>query len=368
MGTLILQDGTVIKGDSFGAIGGYEGEVVFNTSCLGYQETITDPAYAKQILIMAYPEIGNCGINDFDNESENTKLAGLIVKNYSKQESHYKSRESLSNYLKRNNVVALENIDTRMLIKKLTEFGTMSGFITSNDVDSDFIRQKINEIQMFKIKEDILDEVGSKNRYVYNPQGKINFAFIDYGTKKSVLSELAKRNCRMTVFPSTIEAKEILENNFDAVFLSSGPGNPNDFTFQIAQIRHLMGKIPIFGISLGCELLALASGASVSKLRHGHRGASYPVINLENNKVIMTAQNHGYVIDSENMTKFMRPTYRNLNDNSIEGFEIASLSVYAVQFNPEGASGSEDGKIVFDEWVNIAQKDIDRINEVKNAR
>jgi len=368
MGTLILQDGTVIKGDSFGAIGGYEGEVVFNSASCGYQEIITDPAYAKQILVMAYPEIGNCGINDFDNESEAPQLAGLIVKNYSKQESHYKSRETLSNYLRRNNVIALENIDTRSLIKKITDFGTMSGFITSNEVDSDFIRQKINEIQVFKIKEDVLDLVSPKNRYVYNPQGKINIAFIDYGTKKSALAELAKRDCRLSVYPASVEAKELLEGKFDAVFLSSGPGNPNEFTFQVAQIRQLMGKIPVFGISLGCELLALACGASVSKLRHGHRGSSYPVINLENNKVMMTSQNHGYVIDSENMTKFMRVTYKNLNDNSIEGFEIPSLSVYAVQFNPEGAAGSKDGLIIFDEWINITQRDIDRFNEVKNAR
>jgi carbamoyl-phosphate synthase small subunit len=180
---------------------------------------------------------------------------------------------------------------------------------------------------MFKIKEDVLLTVSPKSRYVYNPQGKVKIAYIDYGSKKSVLEELGKRNCKVTVYPANTEAKEILENDFDAVFLSSGPGNPNNYTFQIAQIRQLMGKIPIFGISLGCQLLALASGASVSKLLHGHRGGSYPVINLENNKVIMTAQNHGYVIDSENMTKFMRPTHKNLNENSIEGFEINSLSV-----------------------------------------
>ena len=368
MGTLILQDGTSIKGESFGALGGYEGEVVFNTLSSGYQEVITDPSYAKQIIVMAYPEIGNCGINDFDSESDMTHIAGLVVKSYSKQESHYKSKESLSSYLKKNNVIALENVDTRSLVRKLSEFGTMTGFITSNDVDSEFIKDKVREIQMFKIKEDVLLDVTPKTRYVFNPQGKINIAFIDYGTKKSVLSELAKRDCRITIYPSNIEAREILENDFDAVFLSSGPGNPNNYTYQVAQIRQLMGKLPIFGISLGCELLALASGASVSKLRHGHRGGSYPVINLENNKVMMTAQNHGYVIDSENMTKFMRPTPRNLNDNSIEGFEIDSLNVHAVQFNPEGAAGSEDGKIIFDEWINIAQKDIDRLNEVKNER
>ncbi len=368
MGTLILQDGTVLRGDSFGSIGGFEGEVVFNSVATGYQEVISDPANAKQIIVMSYPEIGNYGINDFDFESDGCYIAGLIVKNYSKQESHYKSKETLSSYLKRNNVVALENVDTRTLVKKLTEFGSMSGFITSNDVDSEFIREKLEQIQMFKIKEDVLLDVSPKSRYIFNPQGKINIAFIDYGTKKSTLTKLAKKDCRLTVYPANIEAKEILENDYDAVFLSSGPGNPNNYTFQIAQIRQMMGKIPIFGISLGCELLALASGASVTKLIHGHRGGSYPVINLENNKVMMTSQNHGYAIDGDNMTKFMRPTYKNLNDNTIEGFEITSLSVYAVQFDPEGAPGSNDGAIIFDEWINIAQRDINRINEVKNER
>ena len=368
MGTLILQDGTIIKGDSFGALGGYEGEVVFNTVSSGYQEVISDPANAKQIVVMAYPEIGNCGINDFDFESDKPHLAGLIVKNHSKQESHYRSNQTLASYLQKNNIIALDNVDTRSLVKKLTEFGTMTGFITSNDLSNDFIKEKLQEIQMFKITEDVLNDVTPKTRYVYNSQGKINVAFIDYGTKKSVLNELAKKNCKMTVYPANVEAREIIENNFEAVFLSSGPGNPNNYTYQIAQIKQMMNKLPMFGISLGCELLALASGASVTKLRHGHRGGSYPVINLENNKVIMTSQNHGYAIDSENMTKFMRPTHRNLNDNSIEGFEIASLGVYAVQFNPEGASGGQDGLIIFDEWVNMIQKNIDRFNEVKNER
>ena len=368
MGTLILQDGTSIKGESFGALGGYEGEVVFNTLSSGFQEVLSDPANAKQIIVMAYPEIGNCGINDFDFESDKTHIAGLVVKSYSKQESHYKSKESLAEYLKKNNVIALENIDTRSLVRKLSEFGTMTGFITSNDVDSEFIRDKVRDIQMFKIKEDVLLDVSPRTRYIYNSQGRINIALIDYGAKKSVLSELAKRDCRITVYPCDVEASEILENDFDAVFLSSGPGNPNNYTYQIAQIKGMMNKLPIFGISLGCELLALACGASVTKLRHGHRGGSYPVINLENNKVMMTSQNHGYAIDSENMTKIMRPTYRNLNDNSIEGFEIDSLNIHAVQFNPEGAAGSEDAKMIFDEWVGIAQKDIDRLNEVKNER
>ena len=368
MGTLILQDGTVLQGNSFGAIGGYEGEVVFTTSTCGYQEIITDSAYAKQILVMAYPEIGNCGINDFDFEAEDSSLVGLVVKNNCEVESHYKSRESLSSYLKRKNIIALEDIDTRTLIKKLRAYGTMAGFITSNIVDSDFIREKITQLQSFKISEEIIYDVSCKNRYVFNPQGKINVALIDYGLKKSVLTSLAKRDCKITVFPCTIEAKEILENDFDALFLSSGPGNPQEFSFQLAQVKQLMGRIPIFGISLGFQLLALSAGAKVYKLKSGHRGGSYPVLNLENNKVIMTSQNHSWTIDMDNLPKIIRPTYKNLNDNTLEGFEISSLSVYAVQFYPEAKAGSQDGEIVFDEWVNIIQKDINRINEVKNAR
>jgi len=368
MGMLILQDGTVFEGKSFGAIGGYEGEVVFVTSSSGYQEIITDPACAKQILVMAYPEIGNCGINDFDFESEEPTLVGLVVKNNCNQESHYKSRESLSDYLKKKNIIALEDIDTRTLIKRISKFGTMNGFITSNIVDENFIREKVIQLQTFKITQDTILDVSCKNRYVYNPQGKINIALIDYGVKKGVLAQLAKRDCKITVYPSTIEAKEILANDYDAVFLSSGPSNPQECAFQVAQVKQLMGRLPIFGISLGFQLLALASGAKTYKLKSGHRGASYPVINLENNKVFMTSQNHGYSVDLEGLPKIIRPTYKNLNDDTLEGFEISSLSVYALQFYPEARPGSKDAQVILDEWVNIIQKDINRINEVKNAR
>ena len=174
MGTLILQDGTVIKGKSFGAVGGYCGEVVFNTSMTGYQEILTDLSYAKQIVIMTYPEIGNYGINDFDFEADNPALVGLIVKNNCLKENHYKSRESLTNYLRMNNIIALDSIDTRSLVEKIREYGTMNGFITSNDVDNEFIKEKLEELQKFSIKEDVINEVSTKNRYIYNPQGKIN--------------------------------------------------------------------------------------------------------------------------------------------------------------------------------------------------
>ncbi len=182
MGTLILEDGTIIKGDSFGAIGGWEGEIVFNTSMTGYQEILTDPSYAKQIVVMTYPEIGNYGINDYDFESENPALVGFIVKSYSKQESHYRAKESLAEYLKKKNIVALEGIDTRSLVKKIRETGCMNAFITSNNVDKAFINQKIKELKKFKISNDIVLDVTTKARYIFNPQGRVNLAFIDYRT------------------------------------------------------------------------------------------------------------------------------------------------------------------------------------------
>ena len=368
MGTLILQDGTVIKGKSFGAVGGYCGEVVFNTSMTGYQEILTDLSYAKQIVIMTYPEIGNYGINDFDFEADNPALVGLIVKNNCLKENHYKSRESLTNYLRMNNIIALDSIDTRSLVEKIREYGTMNGFITSNDVDNEFIKEKLEELQKFSIKEDVINEVSTQNRYIYNPQGKINMAFLDYGTKKNILNSLARRNCRITVYPSNTPAREILDNNFDALFLSNGPGDPSSFKFQITQLKEMIGKIPIFGICLGYQLLALATGALTYKLKYGHRGANHPVINLENNKVIITSQNHGYAVDLDSIPKIMRPTYKNLNDNTLEGFEISSLGIYAVQFHPEAKPGPDDASIIFDEWISIAQKDINRINEVKNEK
>ena len=366
MAMLILQDGTVIRAESFGAEGECEGELVFNTSMTGYQEIITDPSYAKQIVIMTYPEIGNYGINDFDFESEKSYVSGFIVKECCGKESHYKSKESIETYLEEKGIVALKGIDTRSLVKKIRQKGAMSAYITSSNLDSEKVNKAIEKIQYFKIDEDIIEEVSCKSKYMFNPKGKINVALIDYGVKKGIINSLAKRNCRITVFPCDTEANTILENDFDAVFLSNGPGNPADYKFQIMQIRHMMGKIPMFGICLGYQLLAIVAGAETFKLKYGHRGANHPVINLENNKVLITSQNHGYAVDTKTVTKSMRLTYKNLNDDTLEGFEIPSLGIYAVQFHPEAHPGPDDASVIFDEWINIIEKDIKRINEVKN--
>lgn len=369
MGTLILQDGSVIKGNSKGAIGGYEGEIVFNTSMSGYQEIITDLSYAKQIIVMTYPEIGNYGINDIDFETQNPSLVGIIAKNFCEEESHHKSTQNISTYLQMHNIIALDNIDTRALVKKIRENGVQNAFITSNDLTQEDIEEKIKSLQNFQIKNDIILQTGTKEKYQYNENGEIDLAFIDYGTKESILKTLSKKGCKITVYPPNATSQEILENNHDALFLSSGPGNPNDCTYQIQQIKEIMGKIPLFGVGLGYQILAICADGEVYKLKAGHRGANYPVINLENKKILITNQNHGYAVNIDSLAKFIRPTYKNLNDDTLEGFEIDSLKVYAVQFYPETTVKAEETTTIYDEWINIAKREINnKINEVKNER
>ena len=367
MGTLLLSDGTVIKGESFGAITEQIGELVFNTSMVGYQEILTDPSYAGQIVIMTYPEIGNYGINEFDFESSKPYVAGFIAKEHCKTESHYKSAYNITEYLKTQGITALDEIDTRSLVKKIREKGTINAYITSADVGETTINMKLKELQDFKIENDIINQVTCKKKYIINPKGKIKIGFIDYGVKKGILNSLVERNCRITVYPCNTKATDILEDNHDAIFLSNGPGDPADFGFQIAQIKQLMGVKPIFGICLGYQMLALAAGAKTYKLKFGHRGANHPVINLQNNKVMITSQNHGYAVDIKSLTKSMIPTYKNINDDTLEGFDIPGLNIYAVQFHPEANPGPKDAGVIFDEWISKI-KEPERNNEVNNER
>lgn len=356
MATLILEDSTVMHGRPFGAQGDVFGEIVFNTSMAGYQEIITDPSYANQIIVMTYPEIGNYGINNDDFESLNPALKAFVVKEYCKNESHYKSEKTLGEYLKEKNVVGIEGTDTRTLTKKIREAGTMNCFVTSRDLSEDEIKQKIEETKNYKPDPDVVFSVTTKEAYTKGEGNPIKLAFIDYGAKYGIVKSLVKRGCEVKVYPANVNAQSILEGDFDAVFLSNGPGDPKDCISEIETIKNLTGKLPIFGICLGYQLLAIVAGAKTYKLKYGHRGGNHPVINLETNKVMMSSQNHGYAVDIESLSELMTPTYKNLNDNTLEGFKIDSLKIHAVQFHPEAAPGPDDAAVIFDEWIELMKK------------
>ncbi len=348
---LILEDGTVLKGKSFGAQGTSIGEIVFNTSMVGYQEILTDPSYANQIIVMTYPEIGNYGLNPTDFESENPRCLGFVVKNSCENDSHYKSTQNISSYLKKHNIIGIEGVDTRCLTKKIREKGVMNCIITTENIDEHNLPEKLMMLNYHKPNKDVVLEVSTKKIHTINPNGDINLALIDYGCKLGITDSLAQRGCKITVFPANTEADEILNGNFDALFLSNGPGDPADCVFEIKTLNNLVGKLPIFGICLGYQLLSIVLGAKTYKLKYGHRGANHPVVNLENRHVMMTSQNHGYAVDTTSLTKIMEATYKNLNDDTLEGFKSDSLKIEAVQFHPEANPGPTDAAVIFDDWT-----------------
>lgn len=356
MATLLLEDGTIMHARSFGANKDAFGEIVFNTSMAGYQEIITDPSYATQIIVMTYPEIGNYGINGDDFESLNPALNALVVKEYCKNESHYKSQKPLAQYLTEKNIIAIEGVDTRSLTKKIREAGTMNCYISAWDLSENEILQKIEELKNFKSNPDVVYCVTTRESYTKGEGNSLKLAFIDYGAKYGIVKSLVNRGCEVKVFPANVNADSILNGNFDAVFLSNGPGDPKDCTQELETIKNLVGKLPIFGICLGYQLLSIVSGAKTYKLKYGHRGGNHPVINLKTNKVMMSSQNHGYAVDTDTLSELMEATYKNLNDDTLEGFKIESLKIHAVQFHPEAAPGPNDASEIFDEWIDLMKK------------
>ncbi|APF28219.1 carbamoyl-phosphate synthase, small subunit [Clostridium sporogenes] len=344
---LILENGVKFKGNAFGCLKESVGEVVFNTGLTGYQEILTDPSYYGQIVTMTYPLIGNYGINLEDMESKSPKVRGFIVREKCSFSSNFRSEVELEDYLKQNNVIGLEGIDTRALTKILRSSGTMKGIITLEDIEYEEVKEKLKDFS----NKDAVKKVTVKEKYEVSGKGN-HVAILDFGIKQNIIKSFLNRGCNVTVFPANAKSEEVLKVNPDLIFLSNGPGNPEDLTEVIENIKILIGKKPIVGICLGHQLLALSLGGKTSKLKFGHRGCNHPVKDLEENKVHITSQNHGYFVDV--LPSHMEVTHVSVNDGTIEGMRHKILPIFSVQFHPEACPGPKDSDYIFDEFMKYA--------------
>ena len=363
---LLLEDGTVFEGTSFGAKGQKCGEVVFNTSMTGYQEITTDPSYYEQIITMTYPLIGNYGTNALDVESKKVYAAGFIVKENCEYPSNWRNEQSLSDYLKANNVVGLAGIDTRKLVKHIRTQGAMRGIISSTELKIQSLAKTLGEYPGL-VGRDIVKDVTSKKPYKWDkpvvdvlkpstdkPKLKYKVVAYDFGIKQNILRLLISHGCDVQVVPAFTSAKDVLAIKPDGVFLSNGPGDPAAVTYAVESTRQLLGKVPIFGICLGHQILGLALGGKTYKLKFGHRGANHPVKNLETKQIEITAQNHGFCVDIDSLKdKGVELTHINLNDNTLEGFRCKRLSAFCVQYHPEASPGPHDSQYLFRTFTDL---------------
>ncbi|MFA6549624.1 MAG: glutamine-hydrolyzing carbamoyl-phosphate synthase small subunit [Candidatus Margulisiibacteriota bacterium] len=348
---LALEDGTIFEGTAFGAEGESFGEVVFNTSMTGYQEIITDPSYKGQIVTMTYPLIGNYGINTEDVESSKIHLSGFVVRENSRIKSNWRAEMSLDAYLKKNRIIGIEGIDTRALTLHIRSAGAMKGVISTTELDSKRLVKKAKD-SMGLVGVDLVKEVSCEKVYDWNKEGKYKVVLLDCGAKFNIMRELASRACQVTVVPAKTSAAEILAMKPNGVMLSNGPGDPAAVTYVIETVRNLIGKVPIFGICLGHQMLGLALGGKTYKLKFGHRGANQPVMDLRTRKVEITTQNHGFCLDLDSLDqKEVELTHVNLNDRTSEGLRHKKHPVFCVQYHPEASAGPHDSKYLFDEFV-----------------
>ncbi len=361
---LVLEDGKVFKGVSFGSTGERTGEVVFNTSMVGYQEIITDPSYKGQIVSMTYPLIGNYGVNKEDVESRQPFLEGFVVKEYSKIASNWRKEQSLGEYLKENNILGIEGIDTRELTLHIREKGAMKAVLSTQDYNQASLIKKA-KVWRGLIGVDLVKEVSSPKKYNYAhiKDAKYKVVVLDCGVKYNILRELIRNNCNVVVMPAQTTCEQILEARPDGLLLSNGPGDPAAVDYVVKTVAKLIGKLPIFGICLGHQMLGLALGGKTYKLKFGHHGANHPVKDLRTGKVSITSQNHGFCVDMDSLNKKdIELTHVNLNDGTLEGLRHKKLPIFSVQFHPEASPGPRDAEYLFAEFTKLMQKSKRRKN------
>lgn len=362
---LVLEDGTLFRGVSIGAEGISVGEVVFNTSISGYQEILTDPSYARQIVTLTYPHIGNVGVNDEDTESKGLFASGLIVKDVPFRASNFRSQKSLGDYLRENGTIGIAGIDTRKLTRILRDKGAQRGCLMAGpELDA---AKALAAAQAFPGLQgmDLAREVTTLTPYSWSegswvlgqgyltaPSAKFHVVAYDFGVKHNILRLLADRGCRLTVVPAQTSAIEVLALNPDGVFLSNGPGDPEPCTYAIEAIKTFLEKsVPVFGICLGHQLLGLASGARTVKMKFGHHGANHPVQDLATGRVLITSQNHGFAVDERSLPQNVKATHRSLFDGSLQGIELTDRPAFSFQGHPEASPGPHDVMPLFDKFI-----------------
>lgn len=365
---LALADGTTFEGRAFGAVGETVGEVVFNTTMYGYQEVLTDPSYVGQIVTMSYPEIGNVGANPEDEEGSRVHAVGMVVRALSEQPSNWRAKESLDAYLKRNGVAGIEGIDTRRLVRHLRTHGAQMGVISSEGLSPLALVERARSARGMGGL-DLATGVSTKEAYTFTQpspdvftglgevrvpaEPRFDVVAYDYGLKKSMLHFLVDVGCRVTVVPANTSAEEVLARKPNGVFLANGPGDPAAVKGADRTVAALLGKVPVFGICLGHQIMALALGGRTYKMKFGHRGGNQPVKDLTTGKVEITAQNHGFAVDDASLKGLAVVTHINLNDGTVEGLAVPDARAFSVQYHPEASPGPHDARYLFDRFAKL---------------
>jgi len=346
---ICLADGHIFEGKRFGASGEITGELVFTTGMGGYIETLTDPSYFGQIVLQTFPLIGNYGFINEDMESKKSYVSAYIVREYCENPSNFRCDEALNKFLKDNGIIGVYDVDTREITKIIRESGVMNAFICSNPNDAD-----LSKIKEYKITDAVKAVSVDRPCLIPAENHKYNIVLIDYGKKDNIPRELAKRGCNVAVVPFNTKAENILKLNPDGIMLSNGPGDPNDNQECIEELKKLIGKVPVFGICLGHQLLALAMGGKTVKLKYGHRGVNQPVKNIKTGRTYISSQNHGYAVINEEIEKCGGViSYINANDGTNEGVDYPDKKAFSVQFHPEACSGPHDTRFLFDRFIDM---------------